>query len=335
VIRKASHHLRQVIQRQVLPCAFIFALTWVTCGATCIPRRTIPDFQPPPAFNAPPTTEQLAEVVNRTRNITSLQSNSVNITPRDERSVNANMTWARPKKFRMTASVAGMVGFDLGSNEDFFWMTVRNFATTPDLYYARHDEFESQIDRDILPVSPVWLIEAMGISDLDLNMLAQGPTTRPDGLVEITTFVPSPIGNYLRTIAIDPKYGYTKQIFLRDPSMRLIANAYQANHQYYPSVQTSLPHSVRVQLMPMGGNNMELDISIASYVVNALPLETMTQFTMPDTRSYNSRDLVRLKQGNGQAVSPPAVSPPTVSHNQPFPQNAYRGVPWDGTSKYR
>ncbi|MEQ1825489.1 MAG: hypothetical protein ABL921_06065 [Pirellula sp.] len=308
----------------------IAMLTFVSSGATCIPRRSIPDFQPTPVFDAPPTLEQLAEVVNRTRNIQSLQSNSVNVTLNNERSVNANMTWARPKKFRMTASVAGIAGFDLGSNEEVFWMTVRNFATTPDMYFARHDEFDAQRDRRILPVSPVWLMEALGITDIDLNQPLQ-TVKRADGLVELKSYVPSLIGNYTRIIAVDPKYGFTKQVFVFDPTERLVANANQSKHQFYPSVQSSLPHEVKVQLIPMGGDQlMELDISIGAYVVNGLSPDSMTQFTMPDTRSFRTSDLARLNQGNPQATEPPAVAPPRPS----YPQNSFRGVPWDG-SLYR
>jgi hypothetical protein len=301
------------------------ALTWIASGATCIPRRNIPDFQPIPAFDAPPTREQLVDAINRTRNIQSLQSSSVNVTLNNERSVNANMAWARPRKFRMTASVAGVAGFDLGSNEESFWMTVRSFATTPDIYFARHDAFESQVDRRILPVSPVWLVEALGINDIDLQYLIQEPMTRADGFVEMTTYVPSPIGNYTRTLAVDPKYGFARQVFLRDPTGRLVANAHQSKHQYYPSVQTSLPHSVKVQLIPAGSPVMELDISIAAYVVNGLPTEDMTQFMMPDARSYNATDLAPPSQGHAQTV-PPAVAPPQPT----YPRTSYRGVHWDG-----
>lgn len=299
---------------------------FVSGGATCIPRRNISDFQPTPVFDTPPTLEQIAEVLNRSRGIQSLQSNSVSVMLNNERSINANMTWARPKKFRMTASVAGIAGFDLGSNEEVFWMTVRNFATTPTMFFARHDEFESQVHRQVLPVSPVWLIEALGVNDLDLAQVYQTPVARPNGLIEIASAVPSPIGYYQRTLVVDPKFGFCREVFLKDPSGRLVASAYQSKHQYYPSVQTSLPHAVKVQLKPMGEEDMELDITISAYVVNGLSPEGMTQFTMPDRSSYQSVDLTRFNQGSSQAIAPPVVAPPQPT----VPRNGYRGVPWDG-----
>jgi hypothetical protein len=301
-------------------------LTLVASGATCIPKRSIPDFQPQPVFTSPPTLEQLTEVLNRTRNIQSLQSNSVSVTLNNERSVNTNVTWAREKKFRMTASIAGIAGMDIGSNEEAFWLTVRNFGTTPEIYLARHADFESQVDRRVFPVSPVWLIEAMGVSDLDLSSLVQSPVARADGLIELTSSIPSPIGNYTRTLVVDKQYGTSRYVFLRDPSGRLVANAQQTQHQYYAAIQTSLPHRVKVQLIPVGDPPMELDITIGGYVINGLPSDDNTQFAMPNINSYRVIRLTELNQGSSDAYRPPQVSPPQPAYSK----TSYRGVPFDG-----
>jgi len=309
---------------KALQCFAIVVLTFIAGGATCIPRRTIPEFQPTPLFNSPPTLDQLSDAINRSRNVQSLQSNSVTVNVNKERTINTNISWAREKRFRMTASVAGIAGVDIGSNDDAFWMAIRG-GLTKEMYYARHFEFESQIDRPVLPVSPVWLIQAMGICELDISKMLQQPITRADGLVELTTIEPSAIGNYTRTLVVDPKYGFSRQVFLRDPSGRLVANAQQSKHEYYASVQTSLPHQVKVQLIPSGSPVLELDIVIASYVVNGLAPGNMTQFEMPSTSGYT---LINLGQSGPQAVTPQQVAPPQPS----YPQNSYRGVEWEGAT---
>ncbi len=307
---------------KALQCLAIILLTFVTGGATCMPRRSIPEFQPKPLFTTPPTLDQLTEAINRSRNVQSLQSNSVTVNVNNERTINTNVTWAREKRFRMTASVAGIAGVDIGSNDEVFWMAIRG-GLTKEMYYARHFEFESQMDRPVLPVSPIWLIQAMGICDIDLTRLVQQPVTRADGLVELTTTEPSPIGNYTRTLVVDPKYGFSRQVFLRDPTGRLVANAQQSKHEYYASVQSSLPHNVKVQLIPSGSPVLELDISIASYVVNSLAADNMTQFVMPNTNGYQ---VINLGQSGPQAIVPQQVAPPQPN----YPQASYRGVPWDG-----
>ncbi len=104
------------------------------------------------------------------------------------------MVWERPRRFRMTGGVSRMTGteFDLGSNDELFWMATRH-GPSPTLYYARHDEFAVQMDRQILPVSPEWLVEAMGIVELDPGTLLGTPRTGADGLVEIESTVASPL----------------------------------------------------------------------------------------------------------------------------------------------
>lgn len=319
----------QGLTHRVMQWLSLVLVTFVASGATCIPKRAIPEFQPTPVFTSPPTLDQLVEVLNRTRYVQSLQSNSVSVMLNKERSVNANMTWAREKKFRMTASVAGVAGMDIGSNEEAFWLTVKNFATTPEMFFARHVEFESQVDRRVLPVSPVWLMEALGVCDLDPSTLVQQPMTRADGLVELTSIQASPVGNYTRTLVVDPKFGTSRYIYLRDPSGRMVANAQQTNHQYYPSIQTSLPHQVKVQLIPVGDPPMELDITVGAYLVNGMMPGNDTQFLIPDMNSFRVIDLTRLNQGSSQAVSPPMVAPPQPNYSQ----TTYRGVVWDGGVK--
>ena len=287
-----------------------------------MPRRSIPEFQPKPIFTTDPTREQLADVINRSRNVQSLQSNSVTVNVNNERTINTNLTWAREKRFRMTASVAGVAGVDIGSNDEAFWMAIRG-GLTKEMYYARHVEFESQIERPVLPVSPIWLIQAMGICEIDPYRLVQEPVRRADGMIELTTWEPSPTGNYTRTLVVDPKYGFSREVYLRDPTGRFVANAKQSKHEYYASVQSSLPHQVKVQLMPSGNEVLELDIAIASYVVNSLANDNNTQFEMPKTNGYR---VINLGQMGPQSIVPQQVAPPMPN----YPQSAYRGVSGEG-----
>jgi hypothetical protein len=306
-------------------CVSIVGLLFCTTGASCLPKRKLPDFQPTPIFQTPPTVDQLVEVLNRSNGIQSLQSNSVSVRVNNQISLSSNLTWQRPRNFRMTATVAGFKGFDLGSNQDAFWMTMRN-GMTPELIYAPHDQFEAQVNRRMLPVSPMWLVEALGVIALDPYQMIQAPVTRADGMLEITTKVDSPIGAYQRTIVVDPRFGFTRQVFLKDPTERVVAIAQQSKHEHYSSVQTSLPHQIKVQLIPAFDPPIELDVSIDSYVVNGMNGASSSQFTFPSTNGYSVTNLIDLNNGMPSAVVPPQVAPP-----QPYPRSTYRGVPWEGT----
>lgn len=305
-------------------CVFLIVL-FSASGATCLPKRSLNEFKPTQLFQQPPTLEQLAEVLNRTQSVQSLQSNSVSVKVNDELNLRADLTWLRPKNFRMTGTIAGFKGFDLGSNDEMFWMSVRT-GLTPELFYARHDQFDAQVNRRIIPVSPVWLIEALGINSFDPYQLEMNPVIRADGLWELTSSVSTPSGNYSRTLVVEPMYGLTKQVYLKDQTGRLVANAFQSDHQYYGAVQTSLPHKVTIQLSP-GFNDppFKLDLTIGSYVVNGMTAPVGSQFSFPNANGMQATNLIDLSNGISQATLPQQMTPPAIPS-----QVTYRGVPWDG-----
>lgn len=315
---------RLCMLRSCLVCLVIFCST----GATCIPKRQLNELKPVPVFTAPPTLDQLAEVLNRTTRVHSLQSNSISVRVNQETSLSSTLTWMREKNFRMTASIAGFRGLDLGSNQDAFWMTIR-VGMTPQLYYAKHDEFDAQPVRRILPVSPLWLIEALGVTGFDPSSMIQEPVVQPDGMIQLTTFVPSAGGNLQRILVVDPQYGFTRQIFLRDATGRLIAQSQQSNHEYYSAIQTSLPHKVKIQLIPAMDPPIELDITVGSYMVNGMSGNNGTQFAFPNTNGFQ---LINIAQplGGDPAAPLPIAPPPVQPQINPAFHSSLRGVPWDG-----
>lgn len=299
---------------------------WVlvcSSGATCIRRNNVSEFAPPVLFNAPPTIQQLADVLNRSREIRELQSNTVSIRMEGVPALqHSSLFWQRPKSFRLRAGVTSFTGtdFDLGSNDQVFWMAVRQ-GVTPDLFYASHEQFDQQLQRQELPVSPLWLVEALGIIELDPYALAENPQMRADGLVEITTLVPLPAGTFVRTVVVDPKYGTVKQVMLRDPTRKLLASSQMSQHQYYSSVQYSLPHQVQIQLIPTGKPPLNMVIDIGHYMVNSTEGTDPTRYVMPDQRGYNAVDLIQLGRGSSYGAAPMApayppqnASPPAVSY---------------------
>ncbi len=312
--------------RQSVGWLAILTLFFATSGATCVPKRNIPEFQPKPVFTSTPSADQILEVLNRSRNIQSLQSNFVTVNPNKIRNLDATLVWQRERRFRVSGGISRMMGnnFDVGSNDEWFWMAVRD-GMNPQLYVARHTEFDAQAQRRILPVSPLWIVEALGVISVDPQQLMGVPIERPDGMMEISTLAPSPTGTYTRTVVVDPKFGYTRQLVLRDPSGRLVATANQLDHEYYPSIGTSLPHRVVIQLVPALDPPTEIDITVGKYAVNSLDPNQVTGYDLPHSAGYQIINLVQYSQGLPQAVTPVQVAP----GNTP-PNTAYRGVPWEG-----
>ena len=85
------------------------------------------------------------------------------------------MPRAAPKRFRLRAET-GITGpeLDLGSNDEVYWMWVKR-ADRPAVYWGRHDQFYQSAARDLLPVPPDWLIEALGVVQLDPTGQHEGP----------------------------------------------------------------------------------------------------------------------------------------------------------------
>jgi len=308
----------------------ILVLTAAASGATCIPKRTATEFQPKPVFTSQPSTDQLIEVLNRSRGIQSLQSNFVTVNPNKMRNLDATLVWQRQRKFRMSGGISRMLGnnFEVGSNDEWFWMAIRG-GGTPQLFVARHNEFESQPVRRILPVSPLWILEALGVSEVD-QLIGQ-PVPRPDGMLELTSLSSTPTGTYTRTLVVDPRFALTRQIFLRDPSGRMVATANQSEHEFYPSIGMSLPHRVVIQLNPIIDPPTEIDITIGKYAVNSLDAtaaNVTAGYELPNPNGYEVVNLVQFNQGSPQAVTPIQVTPAAPSLQQT--NSAYRGVPWDG-----
>lgn len=306
------------------------AILWVAGGATCY-RRTIKisHLPPPPVFtaNAVPSLDELAQVLNRTDSITQLSSNSLSVEVPSMSNVprlSATLAIDRPQRFRMRASVPLLLGsgIDLGSNEERFWFEVPE-AMTQTLYFARHDQYQRQSVRSILPVDPSWLVEALGLVHLDTAQVVEGPIVRTDGRLEVRSMMPYPDGLYSRVCVIEPNAGYVTDQILYGPSGKMIAGASGSHHRYYEEQQCALPHQVHVRLLPDGGPPLELKLEIGTYTVNQLLSGDPQLFTMPRT-ARQQVDLAAL----GQALSgDPAYGASSAAAPQsvvaPPPRSAY------------
>ncbi len=326
-----NHHRDIYLPRRLTSrCSIAFGLLFLvftTTGATCIPKRSVNEFAPPIIFASTPDIWQICEALNRTRAIQQLQSNAVEIrTPSIPISrLKAKMVWERPRNFRMTGGVlsANSNDFDLGSNNEIFWMATRHGpGPQPSLHYARHEQFATQMERQILPVSPEWLIEALGIIELDPSSVIGTPYIQAEGLMEIESTIVSPIGKYRRTILVHPKSAVVSRVLLRDPNGRLLAKSDLSEHKSYSTFQVTLPHKVQVQLIPTGGPPIDMTINVGYYTINDNQGQDPNRWTPPNPAEYNLVDLVQQNSGTPNAVRPPEYQPATLG----VPQVSYRGV---------
>lgn len=286
---------------------FVYLLITMICGgATCARKRSaLPEFNPPPVFTkGTPTLEDVITQTNRSLAIKSLSSNSLTInSPELSVALSGNFRWERPDRFRLETklfSAAMGVPLAAGSNSELFWL--QTSRPTPTIYYANHQEFDHQAGgRHILPVSPLWLREAFGIIELDPQMEHQGPVARSDGKLEVTSFIPSSRGNYRRILVLAPTTGTIEETRVYDANGKLIAIANMLQHQYYSSINWSLPHQVQIRLIPDVGDEIVFKIDVGYYQTNESFAAKL--FDFPNTTGLKAVDLVRLNSEQVQQVS--------------------------------
>ena len=115
----------------------------------------------------------------------------------------ANLSLERPRRLRLRGRLIGQE-LDLGSNDELFWFWARSDPERA-LYYAFHEQFSQQASNNILPVGPDWLIEALGLVNLEPSGSHAGPSQRLDGAYEIRSRKERGGAGCTRVLVIDPK----------------------------------------------------------------------------------------------------------------------------------
>ncbi len=295
-------------------------------GATCNKYRRPDHLRPPMVFEKEPTLEELIAHLNRTSQIERLNSNNVTLsTPGAPIKLSGDLSWHRPSNFRLQAYPGTRVmgdALDAGSNADQFWLLTKLPGESPMLYHASHQEFEMQPGpRRVLPVSPLWIREALGIVEFEPGGHHEGPIKRSaDKLVEIRSIIPTHRGSYKRTVVIEPTHALIRQVILKDPSDKMVASATLSEHIPETIIDASLPHRVDLQMQPDAGMQPDMGqvlaftIEIGSYIINDQSGNEVQRYAMPDAGGYQSIDLVQLNANLGQATAPISTPPRTAAN---------------------
>jgi hypothetical protein len=270
----------------------------------CARHRAVADLSPV-VFDRVPSMEEVAEVINRNDAVKQLHTNSATITLVSSPQVkgpgfgmsrlSASLAVERPQRLRMQVRIplSADNAVDLGSNEDQFWMRVPG-GRQPQLFLARHDEFAEQPHRNLLPIDPVWLIDALGLVHLDPDGNHEGPRSLPGGDLEIVSRVPQIDGTYRRILLVDGQRGTIKEQYLYAPSGDLVAFSRARDIRFDPEIECSLPHAIDLELRPIGTPPTQMKIEVGRYSINRLLSDSQTLFTLPRDGSEEVVDLARI-----------------------------------------
>lgn len=240
----------------------LLVLALVICAPGC--RQVVQQYTAPlPRMLPPaPTLEQIVQTVNA--NSAGLQSFSApraTLSGQGFPTLRASLAFERPRRFRLRAETA-LTGpeLDLGSNDEGFWFWVRR-NDPPAVYFCRHAQFASCNARQLVPLDPQWLVEALGVAWLDPALPHQGPYTLPGDRLEIRTIVETPAGAQTRVTVVHAGGGYVVQQSLYDAQGKLLVSADESQHRRDPLTNVIMPSVVAIRSVPFQ-MSMRLDLGL-------------------------------------------------------------------------
>ncbi len=270
---------------------------------------------PPPslprALWPSPTLEDVIQVVNNnSRQITSFSTDEARLSVPGIPSLRASVAFERPKRLRLRAET-GLTGpeLDVGSNDELFWIWVKS---QPPMYSCRHDQFAASSARQVLPIEPEWLIEALGITELDPIRPHQAPTAAPGGRLEIRTAHQTPDGPATKVTLVDAVTGVVTEQHLFDARGQLVARALASHHRRDPLTNLIMPRIVDISCPRL---QFSMRIDLGNVQINR-PLANRDElWAMPNIPGCPIVDLgdpdVRLAPV-GPPLPPPATPPAAV-----------------------
>lgn len=295
----------------------------------------------PIAFAAPPSVNQVIQSVNaNTANVRQLQA-EVKVAVKGTPPLSGNLAIERPRRLHLRAGLFGLssLGVDLGSNDEAFWVWVKQSISPGQpaaVYFARHDEFAGSRMRDLIPLEPEWLIDSLGLIQLDPNGAHEGPFPAGQDRLVIHSKIPSREGTIVRTTVVHAKYGWVLEQHIYDTSGKRIVSTYASEHKHYPAEGVTLPHHVELRVAPRtaasaGGppaEEMTLKIDIGSYHINRLLGDPEHLWALPRPEGYplinlaDPRNQPPLRESRRQAQADPYSYGPS----RPAYRPVYRGL---------
>ena len=298
----------------------------------CTPRwfrRAPAEPASPVVFPTPPTKEQVIGVINSNASrIHQLQSD-ISISVQGFPHLRGNMALERPRRFRLKAGLMGLpgTGVDLGSNDELFWIFFE-LNRPPGVYYARHDEFAYSKARQLVPIEPAWLIEALGVVQLDPGGVHAGPCQRVAGKIEIHSRLPAPTGEQTKITVVDERYGWVLEQYMYDANGQMIASARSSQHRYYPQEGVALPQHIEIQLAPGQQTQIALRVDVGVHRINQLHGDPAQLWTLPQPDGFPLIDITRPQAGPLAEMTPSFAPPPQTveSADRRSYRPNYRGV---------
>jgi len=240
-----------------------------------------------------PTLAQIQQVVNQnSQKIRSMQSDDARVTVPGVSPVSMRSTLAvdRPQRVRITGGASALTGgqeFDIGSNDEQFWIW---FRRQPDkmFFTARLDQWAASPNRQMIPMDPSWLAEALGIVEFRADEHHEGPFQNAQGQYVVNTFRNTPSGRFRKETTIDQRTGAVVLQELFAPTGQPIAAARSTGHTVDP--RTNIVYARQVEIRSPGMD--PVIISLGNVQFNTIePASSMAFFSRPHFENFTEINL--------------------------------------------
>jgi hypothetical protein len=230
------------------------AMSHSLSGCACFRNFTGARPAAPPAcvLAADASKEEVIGFLNEnTQKITAWRTDKATISTRGKAGVpmrvGATIAVESPRNFRLIAhSVIGNE-VDLGSNQEQFWFWNKH-NDQPGVFLARHDEELGRKKRFPIPFQPDWIIEALGVIDIDPEDVTMQPGSPGSNTVWLLADRVSPQGFKIRKVTVvDTCRGVIREHALYDARGQLIARAALSGHNRDPKSDAILPSQIAIE----------------------------------------------------------------------------------------
>lgn len=284
--------------------------------------RNWPIFRQPhpaaPEFVVPPNQQQLIDKINaNTSRVRQLQS-SVKVGMQGMPDLSGDLAVEAPRRFRLKAGLFGLnsTGVDLGSNDERFWVWMKQSLDPQQpagVYYARHDQYAQSSMRQLLPIEPDWIVQALGLVTFDATAEHEGPIARGKNQLEIRSKLASANGEVTRITVVDSRYGWMLEQHLYDAAGQWLASSRGFDHRYYAEQDVSLPQTVTVQvpappeaIAAGAASSLSITLRMGAYEINSLQGSPTQLWAMPRPQGFPMIDLANPNAHPSTPVSAPA-----------------------------
>jgi hypothetical protein len=249
----------------------------------------------PVVLEPEPTPDQVISAVNANAVNVRQLSSDVRVRIPGAPPLSGNLIVERPRNLRMKVGLIGMseLGFDVGSNDEefWFWSKASTAAMPPTLFHARHDAYRASASQGAIPLEPQWILDSIGLVQIEPDGSWLGPLPRPDGHYELRQPVPTGAGTFTKVLVIDRQTAILRQQATYDANHQLLAYVDAKEHAYDAEHHTSLPRRIELVVIDAENRRNTMTVDLANVRINQLYGDPQTQWARPEPSGAQVVDL--------------------------------------------